>query len=132
LKPEVCKNCQSPLQGKFCSQCGQGVSANNRITFHSSLKVLLLTITDWDRGFLRTFADLAVDPGKMVSHYLEGQRTRYVSPFRFVLIPVLLFAIMPKLFSFQIDHQVWYPLAFIYMYILIILKVPELTTVILQ
>jgi hypothetical protein len=94
-----CKNCQTQLTSKYCSNCGQAASLNKRINFYSFLIQLFNILTDWDKGIIRTVIDLAICPGLMVKGYLSGQRTKYVSPFRLLLIPILVFTISIQWFK---------------------------------
>ena len=39
-----------------------------------------------DQGFLRTFIDMSVRPGKVSQAYIDGKRRRYLNPFSYYLV----------------------------------------------
>jgi hypothetical protein len=81
-----CANCQTPLTGSFCHACGQ------RDHVHRSLLHLgeefLHGLLHFDTKAWHTLPLLAARPGKLTREYVQGKRTRYVSPLALFLFMV--------------------------------------------
>jgi hypothetical protein len=81
-----CANCQTPLTGSFCHNCGQ------RAHVHRSLlhlgEELLHGLLHFDAKAWRTLPLLVAKPGKLTREYIEGKRTRFVSPLALFLFMV--------------------------------------------
>ncbi|WP_426174659.1 DUF3667 domain-containing protein [Massilia sp. TWR1-2-2] len=81
-----CANCQTALTGSFCHACGQ------RDHVHRSLLHLgeefLHGLLHFDTKAWHTLPLLAAKPGKLTREYIEGKRTRYVSPLALFLFMV--------------------------------------------
>jgi hypothetical protein len=88
-----CKNCGTPLAGRYCSACGQ--PADVRIP---SIGALLLDVLgdvfSFDSRIWHSLATLALKPGRLTSSYLEGQRARYTPPFRMYIVASLAFFLL--------------------------------------
>jgi hypothetical protein len=74
----VCANCGATLTGRFCHACGQAAHLH-RSLLHL-LEELAHNVLHFDAKGWRTLPLLAVRPGLLTRRYIEGQRTRYVSP----------------------------------------------------
>ena len=74
----TCANCGAALVGSFCHACGQ------RSHLHRSLAHLgeevLHGILHFDAKAWRTLPLLIAKPGELTRRYIDGQRTRFVSP----------------------------------------------------
>ena len=74
----TCANCGAALVGSFCHACGQ------RSHLHRSLAHLgeefLHGILHFDAKAWRTLPLLIAKPGALTRRYIDGQRTRFVSP----------------------------------------------------
>ena len=85
-----CLNCQSPLYGPFCSQCGQ-----RAIPPHPTLRQLagdaVDEFTGWDGKFVATFKTLLRKPGELTRQWLEGRRVHFISPWRLYLATSLVY-----------------------------------------
>jgi hypothetical protein len=81
-----CANCQTPLAGGFCHACGQ------RAHVHRSLlhfgEELLHGLLHFDAKGWRTLPLLVARPGKLTRDYIDGKRTRFVSPLALFLFMV--------------------------------------------
>jgi hypothetical protein len=91
----VCRNCDTPLVGRYCHVCGQDVFAgtNHRLRefFSNSLNVLFA----WDSKIFRTLWALIAFPGRLTKEYLDGRITRYVHPSKlFWFITIVFFALL--------------------------------------
>lgn len=80
---KICLNCETPIDGEFCSFCGQAAS-----TERYSLSTLAQEIYTHLRKVeaaktLRTIWSLTVSPGTFVRDYLKGKRVSHINPVRF-------------------------------------------------
>jgi hypothetical protein len=88
--PRLCRNCESPLGGAYCSACGQAAHESARsleTLFHDAWNDL----TSLDGRLWRTLGALAFRPGLLTSEYLRDRRAQYLPPFRLYLVLSLLF-----------------------------------------
>jgi len=85
-----CQNCNVPLAGNFCNQCGQK-DADLRRTVWSFLWEVIEDFITLESRFLRTTSLLVFLPGVLTKSYVEGKRARYIPPVRLYLIVSVLF-----------------------------------------
>jgi hypothetical protein len=74
----ACLNCGAALAGRFCSACGQAAHLH-RSLLHL-IEELGHNVLHFDAKGWRTLPLLAVHPGRLTRRYIDGERTRYVSP----------------------------------------------------
>jgi hypothetical protein len=89
----ACTDCGQPTSGNFCSNCGQPTHVH-RTLLHLG-EELLHGVMHFDGRIWRTLPLLVLNPGRLTREWIEGKRTRYVSPlaiFLFTLF-VMFFAI---------------------------------------
>lgn len=86
-----CSNCDAPLLGPFCYECGQ--SLKSPIRELTSLVVDLFEfITDVDGRFVKSLGLLYCRPGRLSMRYLGGERVRFMRPLRMYLgLSIILF-----------------------------------------
>ena len=87
-----CDNCGTPLQGRYCHGCGQEARSLD-ISFRVFAGEWLATVLGFDGRVWRTLGKLVLKPGELSIDFLEGRRSRYVSPLRlyfFVSVAVFL------------------------------------------
>ena len=76
-----CQNCKTPYEGIYCHECGQSVKE-----FNKPIKFLIFDIVGnvfaFDTRFWKTIFTLIFKPGTYTANYIQGQRARYMSPFR--------------------------------------------------
>lgn len=89
-----CANCETPLTGHFCSNCGQEAvlhHASTREFLHEFIgHYVALEGKLW--GSLKR---LILMPGELTNEYIRGRRVRYVQPLRMYLtFSVLFFALL--------------------------------------
>lgn len=82
---KFCKNCQSELNGNFCSFCGQKADTH-RINFKFLLHEIQHGVFHVDKGILFTLKELFTRPGKMINGYLQGKRVSHFKPVALVFI----------------------------------------------
>lgn len=85
-----CPNCETPLNGQYCWQCGQR-SRVRLITLGELLRDALGDLFELDSRLWRSVFPLLFRPGKLTHDYLEGRRARYMPPFRMYLVISILF-----------------------------------------
>lgn len=94
----TCSDCGAATTGNFCANCGQPTHVH-RTLLHLGEEVLH-GVMHFDARVWRTLPLLAINPGRLTREWIEGRRTRYVSPlamFLFTLF-VMFFALsfMPQ------------------------------------
>ena len=84
----TCSDCGSPVEGKFCSNCGQPTHVH-RSLLHLG-EELLHGVMHFDARIWRTLPLLAFNPGRLTREWVQGRRTRYVSPLALFLFTIFL------------------------------------------
>lgn len=84
----VCSDCGAETQGNFCSNCGQPTHVH-RTLLHLG-EELLHGVMHFDARIWRTLPLLAFNPGRLTREWVEGKRTRYVSPLALFLFTIFL------------------------------------------
>lgn len=81
----TCLNCGTPLDGAYCSRCGQ-----RALAAYPALREVASEaweeLSGYDGRFLRTFRTLLARPGTLTIDTLEGRRARYIPPVRLYLV----------------------------------------------
>ena len=80
----VCLNCQTSLQGKFCSKCSQR-DIGGKLTAPLLLGNLVEAITNTDFRLWTTLRDVVRSPGRVALKYTRGARLTYINPVQFIL-----------------------------------------------
>lgn len=79
-----CHDCAAPVDGKYCSQCGQSshvhVASAGEFIHHFIGHFVAAESKLW-----RTFADLLRRPGQLTVDFIRGRRTRHIDPLRLLL-----------------------------------------------
>ncbi|WP_271164620.1 DUF3667 domain-containing protein [Brevundimonas intermedia] len=96
----LCSDCGAPTSGNFCSNCGQPTHVH-RTLLHLG-EELLHGVMHFDARVWRTLPLLAFNPGRLTREWVEGKRTRYVSP-----LAIFLFTLFVMFFalSFMPQHE---------------------------
>ncbi|WP_426114053.1 DUF3667 domain-containing protein [Massilia sp. PWRC2] len=85
---DACANCDARLSGPYCQRCGQSAHLH-----HSLLHLgeeFLHGLLHFDAKAWRTLPLLVFQPGRLTRNYIDGKRTRYVSPLALFLFMVFL------------------------------------------
>ncbi|MDI1325374.1 MAG: DUF3667 domain-containing protein [Brevundimonas sp.] len=84
-----CANCETPLAGPHCHECGQLAE-----DFHKSVWKLMVeaveSLLHLDGRLFSTLPGLIRRPGKLTRDYMEGKRASQVAPFRMFLVILLI------------------------------------------
>lgn len=92
----ACLNCQTPLLGSYCHECGQ--EAHLHRTVGAFLHDLLHGALHLEGKTWRTLPELVVRPGRLTRRYIDGERRRFVSPMGLFLFSIfLMFAVFQAL-----------------------------------
>ena len=89
-----CPACQSTVQGRFCSTCGEHALHRQPRTTQGFLKRGVARLLDADSRLLRSLYLLLFRPGTLTNRFLDGHRSHYVGPlqlFAIVNVAFLLF-----------------------------------------
>ena len=84
----LCRNCGMRLDGPYCAGCGQAAHIH-RSLLHFGEEVLH-SMVHFDAKAWRTLLLLIARPGLLTRRYIDGQRTRYVSPMALFLFTMFL------------------------------------------
>lgn len=83
-----CLNCQTPLVGEFCHECGQAAHVHK--TLWSIVHDVLHGVFHFEGKIYRTIPMLFWKPGSLTRRYIAGERVRFVSPLALFLFSVFL------------------------------------------
>jgi hypothetical protein len=87
----TCLNCDSPLTGLYCANCGQK-DLPKRQTIGELFINFVSSFWSFESKFLRTGKFLLLKPGRLAIDYTEGKRERYYHPARlYVFISFIFF-----------------------------------------
>jgi hypothetical protein len=90
MAEDTCRNCALPLNGPFCSHCGQRV-----VPPHPTVREVVGDaygeLVGWDGKFARTMTLLITRPGALTRDVVEGRRARYITPVRLYLMCSVLY-----------------------------------------
>ena len=89
----ACLNCGTTITSLYCPACGQKARVHRSLAtfFHDMLQGMF----NFEGKIWRTLPMLAWRPGEMTRRYIDGQRTRFVSPVALYLFSVfLMFAVL--------------------------------------
>ncbi|MGH8307525.1 MAG: DUF4286 family protein [Gammaproteobacteria bacterium] len=85
-----CLNCNAPLKGKFCSECGQP-SHTYAAPLRADIEDFFGNHVGFDTKFFRSIGPLLFRPGFLSREYSAGRRVRYINPLRLYFFSSLLF-----------------------------------------
>lgn len=88
-----CQNCQAPLGGDYCSNCGQRDVDLERPIWGLVAEVIRDTFEVDGRAWL-TIRTLFRRPGMLTSEFLAGRRRKYTPPLRLYLVTSISFFVL--------------------------------------
>ena len=88
-----CRNCQTPLGGEYCGNCGQRNVDLERPIWRLLADVVRETFEVDGRAWL-TIKTLFRHPGVLTSEFLAGRRRTYTSPLRLYLVTSISFFVL--------------------------------------
>jgi hypothetical protein len=92
----VCANCGAPLEGEYCTRCGQRHEPHVHSLTHFAGEAFE-SITHADSRLWRTLWFLLSKPGILTREFFAGRRVSYLPPFRLYLVISLLFFLVANL-----------------------------------
>jgi hypothetical protein len=95
MESNKCKNCESPLNGKFCSSCGQKVYSEKDKSIRNLFHEAFHFMTHFEGKFFNTLKTIYRYRGKLSLDYSNGIRQRYYKPISFYLLIVVLYLLFP-------------------------------------
>ena len=105
-----CADCGAPVHGNFCANCGQAAHVH-RTLLHLGEEILH-GVMHFDGRLWRTLPLLIGNPGRLTREWVEGRRTRYVSPLAiflftmFVMFFALSFVAQPKVNTVSVAERI--------------------------
>lgn len=97
----TCLNCGTPLQGKYCSNCGQA-SDTHRISGHFLWHDIQHGLLHVDKGILFTAKELFTRPGRAIREFMEGKRVRHFKPVSLVIVLAGVFGFLSHMFHINL------------------------------
>jgi hypothetical protein len=94
MNKRSCKNCNEPLNGKFCHNCGEKVVENTDFSLKTLLHQFVDGVFNVDSKVYKTFFNLLFKPGKLTTNYIEGIRKPFMKPIQVFLIANVLFFLL--------------------------------------
>ena len=94
---DSCKNCNEPINGNYCSNCGQPAKLR-RIDMH----YIISEIADFffaHKGMIYTIKNVLIRPGESVRRFISEDRFRFVKPITFLILTSLVYTLVLHLFS---------------------------------
>lgn len=80
-----CKNCDTNLNGHYCSNCGQKAD-EERFKLSNITELFIHGFYHVHGGLFFTIKELFIKPGEMLHDYIAGKRVAYVNPFTFLVL----------------------------------------------
>lgn len=86
----TCRNCATPLAGRWCHACGQ--DSRDPLRDLGALSAEFLdNVFGWDSRLVRSLRLLLGAPGALTGEFVAGRRARYLGPLRLYLIASVAF-----------------------------------------
>jgi len=86
-----CRNCTTPLAGRWCHACGQD-SRDPLRALGVLLEEWLDSALSWDSRLLRTLELLFRAPGALTDEFVAGRRAAYLGPVRLYVLASIVYA----------------------------------------
>lgn len=97
----ACINCGSPVDARYCSQCGQ-VNPPKHLNLLTLYTDFQSRIYGFDGMFPRTLRDLTVRPGTVALQYIQGNRVKYVAPVGYFFLALTMYLVIMELLSIDL------------------------------
>ncbi|WP_297763091.1 DUF3667 domain-containing protein [uncultured Muriicola sp.] len=96
-----CKNCGTRSKLHYCPACGQRISVY-KVTFKETFEDLADALFTVNAPLIITLKLLIINPGKLFTSYLEGQRRKYYKPVAFFLLTTLVYLLIRSLIGINV------------------------------
>lgn len=97
----TCKNCGTRSELNYCPGCGQRISVY-KVTFKETFDDLADALFTVNAPLIITLKLLIINPGKLFTSYLAGQRRKYYKPVAFFLLTTLVYILIRSLIGFNV------------------------------
>lgn len=88
-----CKNCTTPLKGKYCYNCGQ-TADTHKLNFHYMWHDIQHGLLHFDKGIFFSTKELFTRPGNTVREFLNGKRVKHFKPLSMVIVLATIYAFL--------------------------------------
>ena len=94
VRNAVCASCAEPLNGRFCSRCGEEALDRHMLTVgHFVAHTVLHEGLHVDGKIWRTLRALLFRPGFLSAEYSAGRRRPYINPVRLLITAIIVYAV---------------------------------------
>ncbi len=98
---KYCQNCNSELNGNFCSHCGQS-SDTHKINIHFLWHDIQHGLFHIEKGILFTIKELFTRPGNSIREFLHGKRVKHFKPISFVILLAGIYGLLSHYFDINL------------------------------
>lgn len=107
----TCRNCGTPLVGRYCHRCGQR-HRTEKPSITMVAERIVDSVFEVDSRILRTLRLLFLRPGALSAHYFAGRRADFIPPIRLYLVASVIFflplaALIPDITESEDDDSVY-------------------------
>ena len=103
---KTCLNCNTPVDGDFCSKCGQKSSTHRYSIKHFLTHDFIHGFLYLDRGLLYTVKELFIRPGHSIREFIGGKRAKHINSFTLLLLAVMIGHFLNELSTIKIADLV--------------------------
>jgi len=93
-----CLNCNTPLTGRYCSECGQE-NRPKKLSVWQLLGQFFSGLLNYDGRLVQSIRLLFSKPSALTLAYMEGKRSSYVNPVQFYLFTSAIYFLFSSTFS---------------------------------
>jgi hypothetical protein len=97
----VCLNCNEPLEGNYCSNCGQSATTHRFTLKHIFTQDFIRVMLYINKGFFYTLKELFTRPGNSVREYVSGKRVKHLNYFTLLIVVLIVFTILEQVTPFH-------------------------------
>jgi len=97
-----CKNCNEPIYGNYCSNCGQPVKPQ-RIDRHYIMREMA-SVLYAEKGMIYTLKRMFINPGESIRLYIKEDRKLHIKPITFIIITSLIYTLICRFFHINSEH----------------------------
>jgi len=100
-----CKNCKTPLKGKYCFNCGQ-TADTHKLNFHYMWHDIQHGLLHFDKGIFFSAKELFTRPGHSIREFLEGKRVKHFKPLSMVIVLASVYAFLLHLLHIDLAANI--------------------------
>jgi hypothetical protein len=90
----VCASCGQPLEGRYCSSCGEQALDPSKLTvWHFLTRTVIHELFNFDGKIWRTLGLLLFRPGFLALEYAACRRRPYVNPLRILIVTIIVYVL---------------------------------------